>query len=178
MKEVFFMEAREPVCKYFKPAWKSFYMMFFLMILLIAAAVCAGIFIPSVKENPALSKWMWIAVAVIEVILFLTIAVKRAMMCLILRDDPQKPENQEIAYIVSHPLKPFSPDFRESIEIGLVNITDIRVRQTMMQTILNVGDVIITSSGTGKEEIQARNIPNPTEVRDEIQEHMGYYQHS
>lgn len=172
------METREAVYKYFKPAWKSFYKLFMLMILLIVIAACAGIFIPYVKENPALAKWIWIAVAVVDVILFLTVAVKRSTMCLILRDDPEKPAEQEIAYIVSHPLKPFSPDFRESIEIGLANIIDIKVRQTMMQTLLNVGDVIITSSGTGQAEIQARNIPDPAAVRDEIQVHARYYSHA
>jgi hypothetical protein len=103
------------------------------------------------------------------------IAVKRATMSLILRDNPSKAEDQEIAYIVSHPLRPFSSNFRESIEIGLANIIHIKVGQTMMQTLLNIGDVVITSSGTGHEEIQAKNVPSPQAVRDEIQIHARYY---
>ncbi len=169
------MEAKEPVYKYFRPAWRSFYASFLLIILLIVLAVCAGIFVPYVKENPFVSKLIWIAVAVIDVIIFLTIAIKRATMSLVLRDNPSKAEDQEIAYIVSHPLKPFSSDFRESIEIGLANIIHIKVEQTMMQMLLNIGKIVITSSGTGKEEINAMNIPNPQAVRDEIQIHARYY---
>ena len=169
------MEAREPVYKYFKPAWRSFYMSFALMIILIVLAVCAGMFVPYIKENAWASKIMWIAVAVIDVIIFLSITVKRATMSLVLRDNPSKAEDQEIAYIVSNPFRPFSSEFRESIEIGLANIIHIKIGQTMMQTMLNIGDVIITSSGTGHEEIQAKNIPAPQAVRDEIQIHARYY---
>ncbi|MBQ6112868.1 MAG: PH domain-containing protein, partial [Synergistaceae bacterium] len=66
-------------------------------------------------------------------------------------------------------------DFRESIEIGLANVVHTKVRQTMMQTILRIGDVVITSSGTGSEEIQAHNLPDPGAVRDEIQLHARKY---
>jgi hypothetical protein len=169
------MEAREPVYKYFKPAWRSFYLNFALMILLIVLAVCAEMFVPYLKEHAWISKLMWIVVAVVDILLFLMIAVKRATMSLILRDNPSKAEDQEIAYIVSHPLRPFSSNFRESIEIGLANIIHIKVGQTMMQTLLNIGDVVITSSGTGHEEIQAKNVPSPQAVRDEIQIHARYY---
>ena len=96
-------------------------------------------------------------------------------MSLILRDNPEKAEDQEIAFIECNPLKPFSTDFRKSIEIGLANIVHIEIKQTMMQTILNVGNIVITSSGTGMEEIQAPNIPNPQAVRDEIQVHASRY---
>ena len=65
--------------------------------------------------------------------------------------------------------------FRKSIEIGLANIVHIEIKQTMMQTILNVGNIVITSSGTGMEEIKAPNIPNPQAVRDEIQVHASRY---
>lgn len=169
------METREPVYKYFKPAWRSFYMNFALMILLIVLAVCAEMFVPYIKEHAWVSKLMWIVVAVVDIFIFLMIVVKRATMSLVLRDNPTKAEDQEIAYIVSHPLKPFSSEFRESIEIGLANIVHIKLGQTMMQTMLNIGDIVITSSGTGHEEIQAKNIPNPQAVRDEIQIHARYY---
>ncbi len=169
------MEAREPVYKNFKTAWRSFYKSFLLMLLIIVLAVCAVKFIPYVKENQFISKLILLVAAVIDVIIFLTVIVKRSTMALILRDNPSKPEDQEIAYIVSHPLKPFSSDFHESIEISLANIIHIKVRQTMMQTLLKVGDIVITSAGTGNEEIQAENIPNPQAVRDEIQVHVKYY---
>ena len=51
----------------------------------------------------------------------------------------------------------------------------MEIGQTMVQTILNIGDIIITSSGTGGEEIRATNIPSPYQVRDSIQEHARKY---
>ena len=167
-RKMFIMEA---VYKYYKPAWKSFYAMFLVMIALIAAA-CA---VNYVYAGASWLLWMWIAVAVIDVLLFMYIAVQRATMSLVLRDNPDKAEDQEVAFIKCHPLKPFSGAFRESIEIGLSNIVHIKVEQTMMQSLLNVGDIVITSSGTGSEEIHAHNIPKPQAVRDEIQIHARRY---
>ncbi|MBQ6972396.1 MAG: PH domain-containing protein [Synergistaceae bacterium] len=161
----------EAFCKTYKPAWKSFYKLLFLALLLLVLGGVANHFKPG---EPWL-KWMWIAVAAVEVLILLYIMAKRWTMSLILRDDPSKAENQEIAYIECNPLKPFSQDFRKSIEIGLANIVHIEIKQTMMQTILNIGNVVITSSGTGAEEIQAPNIPNPQAVRDEIQIHARQY---
>ena len=96
-------------------------------------------------------------------------------MSLILRDNPENPANQEVAFITCNPLKPLSSDFRKSVEIGLTNIMHIEVGQTAIQTMLGIGDVIITSSGTGGEEIRAHNIPSPYEVRDKIQVHARKY---
>ena len=118
---------------------------------------------------------MWIAVAIIDVCAFLYIVIKRATVSLILRDNPDKAEDQEVAFVTCNPLKPFSPNFRESIEIGLANIMHIKMGQTLMQTMLNIGDIIVTSSGTASEEIYAHNIPNPQAVRDEIQVHARKY---
>lgn len=164
----------EPVYKYYKPAWRSFYRLFMLIILLLILA-CVGSFIGPLKSGTRFFKWMWLAVILIDVLLFIYITIKRATMSLILRDNPSKAEDQEVAFVVCHPTKPFSSDFRESVEIGLANIVHIKVGQTMMQTLFNIGDVVITSSGTGTEEIQAKNIPDPQAVRDEIQIHARRY---
>lgn len=161
----------EAVYKYYKPAFRSFYKNFLVMLLL---AVLAGV-VHYFKAGATWLKWMWIAVAVIEVAIFLYIVIKRATISLILRDNPDKAEDQEVAFITCHPLKPFSSDFRESIEIGLANIMHIKMGQTLMQTMLNIGDIVVTSSGTAKEEIYAHNIPNPQAVRDEIQVHARKY---
>ena len=163
----------EPVYKYFKPAWKSFYKLFFLMLLVLILA-CVGSFWGPFTSGLKL-KLMWILAIVIDVVIFFYIFVKRVTMSLVLRDNPDKAEDQEVAFIVCHPLKPFSPNFRESIEIGLANIVHIKVGQNLMQTLLNVGDIFITSSGTAGEEIYAHNIPNPNAVRDEIQAHARKY---
>ena len=163
----------EPVYKYFKPAWKSFYKLLFLMLLILILAVVGSIWGP--LNSGAKLKWLWIAAIVVDVLIFLYIAVKRATMSLILKDNPDKAEDQEVAFVVLHPFKPLSPNFRESIEIGLPNIVHIKVGQNLMQTLLNIGDIVVTSSGTAVEEIKARNIPNPNAVRDEIQIHARKY---
>ena len=164
----------EPFYKTYKPAWKSFYKLLFLAILFIVLAGVANYF----KSGEAWLKWLWIAVAVVDVLIFLYIAAKRWTMSLILKDDPAKAEDQEISFVECNPLKPFSSDFRKSIEIGLSSIVHIEVKQSLMQTILRVGDVVIASSGTGKEEIYAPNIPDPQSVRDEIQLHANKYKKS
>ena len=164
----------EPVYKYYKPAWRSFYKLLFLMLLLIILAGVASFFGP-LKSGTKYFTLMWVVVAIVDVLIFLYVAVKRLTMSLVLRDNPDKAEDQEVAFIVCHPTKPFSSDFRQSIEIGLANIMHIKVGQTMMQTLLNIGDIIVTSSGTSTEEIFAPNIPNPQAVRDEIQIHARKY---
>ena len=164
----------EPVYKYYKPAWRSFYNYLLLMLLLIILAGAAS-FVGPMKSGTKYFAWMWIVVAVIDILLFVYVAIKRATMSLVLRDNPDKAEDQEVAFIVCHPTRPFSSDFRTSIEIGLANIMHIKVGQTMMQTLFNIGDIIVTSSGTATEEIFAHNIPNPQAVRDEIQVHARKY---
>ena len=157
----------EPFYNTYKPAWRSFYKLLFIAVLIL---ILAG----AVQHYSAGASWlkfMWIAALVIDLLIICYIAVQRATMSLILKDNPDKAEDQEVSFVVCHPLKPFSSDFRESVEIGLANIVHIKVGQTMMQTIMNIGDVIITSSGTGTEEIYAHNIPSPLKVRDEIQLH-------
>lgn len=161
----------ESLYKTYKPAWKSFYKLIFLALLITVLAGVANY----LKPGEAWLKWMWIAVVVIDILILLYICAKRWTMSLILRDNPEKAEDQEIAFIECNPLKPFSSDFRKSIEISLANIVHIEIKQTMMQTILNVGDIVITSSGTGMEEIKAPNIPAPQAVRDEIQVHASRY---
>ena len=164
MKEEFF-SIMEAVYKTYKPAWRSFYGAILLMILILVLAGVVHYF------KPDYAKWTWITAVAVDFVIFIWISVKRLTMSLILRDDPDKPENQEIAFVVNNPFKPFSSDFRQSIEIGLAEIVDIRVNQAMMQTLMNIGDVIITSSGTSGQEIFAHNIPDPLAVRDEIQKH-------
>ncbi len=161
----------EPVYKYYKSAWKSFYKIWFVMLLILVLACLASFYDPL---KPYL-KWIWIITAIIEVCLFLYMAIRRKTMQLILRDNPDKPEDQEVAFVMYNPLKPFSSDFNKSVEIGLSEIKHIEVGQTMMQTILGIGDLIVTSAGTGGEEIVAKNIPHPQAVRDEIQIHARRY---
>ena len=156
----------------YKTAWRSFYGLFSLMILILILACVGSIWGP--LNSGAKLKWMWIIVAVVDILIFLGIAVKRATMSLILKDDPERPENQEIEYVVCNPLKLFT-EFRVSKEIGLTKIADIDVKQNAIQTLLNIGDILISSPGTSEKEVRARNIPDPVSVRDEIQKHARKY---
>lgn len=159
----------EPFYKTYKPAMRSFYKLVFVALLIL---VLAGV-VHYLQAGASWLKWMWIVAVVVDVLIFLYISVQRATTSLILRDNPEKAEDQEIAFIKYHPLNPLN--FRESIEIGLSNIVHTKVDQSMMQAILKIGDIIIASSGTGMEEIKAYNIPNPDAVRDEIQVHARRY---
>ncbi len=161
----------EAVYKYYKPAWRSFYAKILLMLLLVVIGCAVNYYKPG--ENWL--KLMWIAIAVVDVLIFLHIAIQRSTMSLILRDNPSKPEDQEVAFIVCKPLKPFSSDFRRVVEISLRNIEHVEFVQNLFQTILRTGDVIVTSSGTSGQEIRAKDIPNPQAVCDEIEIHAHKY---
>ena len=156
----------------YRTAWRSFYGLFTLMILILILAAVASIWGP--LNSGAKLKWVWIIALVVDVFIFLGIALKRVTMKLVLKDDPDRPENQEVEYVECHPLKLFT-EFRVSKEIGLTKIADIDVKQNALQTILNIGDIAISSPGTSEKEVKARNIPNPREVRDEIQKHARKY---
>ena len=153
----------------YRTAWRSFYGLFSLMALILILAVIGSTFVSGAKL-----KWMWIVVVIAEVFIFFGIFLKRMTMKLILKDDPDRPENQEVEYVECHPLKLFTR-FRVSKEIGLTKIADIDVSQNFIQTILNIGDIAISSPGTSEKEVKASNIPNPREVRDEIQKHSRKY---
>ena len=161
----------EPLYKTYKPAVKGFYKLWLLALLLLVLAGVVNYF----KPGESWLKWVWIAVVVVDVLIVLYIYAKRWTISLTLKDNPSKPDDQEVSFSECNPCKPFSSDFRKSIEIGLSNIEHIEIKQTMMQTILRIGDIVIASSGTGREEIQAPNIPNPDKVRDEIQVHASNY---
>ena len=136
----------------YKPAWKSFYRHIALMVLIFAVAIAITIW------APLGGKWkglMWAVAAVAMVVIFLSMAVKRISSVLIVRDE-------EIAY-ENGLLK------RKSTEIGLTSIRTVLVDQTLVQRILNIGDLSIASSGTEAYEVQIKNMPAPYAIRDDIQ---------
>ena len=157
----------------YRTAWRSFYGLFSLMLLILILAIAGSIWGGSLVSGAKL-KWMWIIVVVAEILIFLGIALKRLTTKLVLKDDPDRPENQEVEYFECHPLKLFT-EFRISKEIGLTKIADIDVKQNAIQTLLNIGDVAISSPGTSEKEVKAHNIPDPRAVRDEIQKHARKY---
>ena len=155
----------------YKPAWRSYYKDFAIMLLVLIVCGVVHYF----NASASWLKWLWVCGGTADVLLFIYVCLRRATVSLILRDNPDSPANQEVAFTECNPLKPWSIDFRKSIEIGLSNIIHIEVGQNLMQTILGIGDIIITSSGTGGEEITAKDIPSPANVRDTIQEHARKY---
>ncbi len=161
----------EPLYKTYKPAKRGFFKLWFLAIILLVLAGVANYF----KPGESWLKWVWIAACVADILIVLYIFAKRWTISLTLKDNPSKPDDQEVSFSECNPCKPFSSDFKKSIEIGLANIEHIEIKQTMMQALLNIGDIVIASSGTGREEIQAPSIPNPQAVRDEIQLHASNY---
>jgi uncharacterized membrane protein YdbT with pleckstrin-like domain len=58
---------------------------------------------------------------------------------------------------------------RHSVEIGTPNIRTIQVNQSVMQRILDVGNLLIGSSATKDYEISVSGLPKPYAVRDLIQ---------
>ena len=54
------------------------------------------------------------------------------------------------------------------IEIGMRSIRTVQVTQRIMQRLLNVGDITITSSGTDNYEIRIPNMPSLHDVRNQI----------
>ena len=136
----------------YKPAWMSFYRHIALMVLIFAAAIALTIW------APIGGKWlglMWAVAVAAMVVIFLSMAVKRISSVLIVR-------NEEIAY-ENGLLK------RKSTEIGLTSIRTVLVDQTLVQRILNIGDISIASSGTEAYEVQIKDMPAPYAIRDDIQ---------
>ncbi len=171
-EEIFFIMEQNEKRMVYRSAWRSFYGLFSLMLLVLILACACTIWGPF--NEGAKLKWVWIIAIVVDIFIFLCIALKRMTMRLILKDDPDRPEHQEVEYILCNPLKLFT-EFKVSKEVGLAKIADIDVKQNFMQAILDLGDIAISSPGTSEKEINAKNIPNPKEVRDEIQKHARKY---
>lgn len=140
--------------KPYRPAWRSFFYPHMVLMALIFIATCVGSF----KLDMGLKDLaiLWLAMAVVCLLIFLHMAVKRYSSSLEIRHD-------EVAFETGI-LK------RNSTEIGFEDIRTVNVSQTLLQRVLNLGNISIASSGTSGYEILVKNMPNPNEVRDEIQE--------
>ena len=132
----------------FKPAWRSFYWHFFTMIVCLAAAS-----IISVKWLPAeYQKWLWIVFAAAVAYTVCNMAYKRNSVLLMVKPDKISLERGIMG--------------RQSIEIATRNIRTIQVNQSIVQRMLNVGDIRVASSGTDAYEISVYNMPSPHEIRE------------
>ncbi|MCR5346445.1 MAG: PH domain-containing protein [Fretibacterium sp.] len=143
-------EVKKEIC--YKPAWRSFYRHIGLMILICAVALALTIWAPLGGKVKGI---LWAVAVAAMVVIFLCMAVKRISSVLIVRED-------EVAY-ENGILK------RKSTEIGLTSIRTVLVDQTLVQRILNIGDISIASSGTEAYEVQIKNMPSPYAIRDDIQ---------
>ena len=135
----------------FKPAWRGFYRHFFVMVVCLAV-----VSVISAKWWPAgYQKWLWLLFVGTTAYIACNMAYKRNNLLLIVRPDGIALERGIIG--------------RQSIEINTRNIRTIKVNQSIMQRILNVGDILVASSGTDEYEISARNMPSPHDIRQVIQ---------
>ena len=138
--------------KIYRPAWRSFFYPDILLMIIIFVVAC----IIGWKVNMGGKGWILALIVLIAfVVLFMRMFIKRISSYLIVRRD-------EVAFergILN----------RKSTEIGYEDIRTVDVTQTLIQRIFNLGHISIASSGTGGYEIFAKNMPNPNEIRDEIQ---------
>jgi len=135
----------------FKPAWRSYYRHFFVMV-----ACFVAVLVISIKWLPdGFQKWLWLLFLTAVAYIACNMAYKRNSVLLIVRPDGIALERGIIG--------------RQSIEISMRNIRTIQVNQSVMQRILNVGAVCVASSGTEGYEISALNMPSPHEIRQVIQ---------
>ena len=135
----------------FKPAWRGFYRHFFAMI---ACLIVASII--SVKWFPAgYQKWLWLVFVVVVAYIACDMAYRRNSVLLVVRPDEIALERGVIG--------------RQSIEISMRSIRTIKVNQSVMQRLLNVGDIRVASSGTDEYEISAFNMLNPHGIKEAMQ---------
>jgi uncharacterized membrane protein YdbT with pleckstrin-like domain len=133
----------------FRPAWRSFYWHITGIVLCLAAAAWgiyryAGFW----KE---ITGFFFVAAAGLAV----HMTFRRFGVALLVKPEEISLERGMIG--------------RHSIEISTPNIRTIQVNQSVMQRILNVGNLLIGSSATKDYEISVSSLPNPYAIRDMIQ---------
>lgn len=148
------MSVENKETKTYRPAWRSFFYPHIVVMVLIFLVACVASFKLSMGGKNLLI--LWLAVAVALLLIFLHMAVKRVGSFLVVRRD-------EVAFETGI-LK------RNSTEIGFEDIRTVNVSQTLLQRVFNLGNLSIASSGTSDYEILVKNMPNPNEIRDEIQD--------
>ena len=129
----------------FRPAWKGLYRDYFVMIAFFVAVTVMSVYF-------GFHKWLWHALMAAIFYIACIAIYKRNSILLIVNSDKITLERGIMA--------------RQSIEISTRNIRTIQVNQSIMQRLLNVGDICVASSGTDVYEITAPAMPNPKEIRD------------
>jgi uncharacterized membrane protein YdbT with pleckstrin-like domain len=133
----------------FRPPWRSFY---WHIIAIVAVLV---LFIAAVNRGWVGRGVVSIAFLLVLVLVILDVLRRRFRIMLIVKNDEVALENGFIG--------------RHSVEISSMDINTIEVRQSIMQRVLNVGDIRIASAGTSGYEITAPGLAAPYDIRNEIQ---------
>ena len=136
------------------PSMRGSYKCMFTIVALFVVALLLS-FVKSVETEHKYLLGVWILWIVISAALLLYMKIKTIGVHL---------------YVKPHEVEYFKGIFDDkSIEIKYRDFRMIEVNRTFVQKLLNIGDLLIASSGTGGKEIIARNMPNPRAIRDEIQ---------
>lgn len=136
------------------PAMRSSYKCMLTIVVLFVVALLLS-FVKSIETEHKYLLGVWILWIIISTALVIYMKLKTIGAHLYVRPE-------EVAYdtgILS----------LKSVEISYKNLRTVIVTQTLMQRILNLGNISIASSGTDGMEIIAPNMPNPYAIRDEIQ---------
>ena len=138
----------------FKPAWRSFY---WHILAMIACLVVVALVSAKANLSPGYQKGLWIFFCVFIVCAAGDMMIRRMKVMLIVKPDEIALELGLVG--------------RHSVEISTKNIRTIQVKQSVMQRLLNVGDILVASAGTDNYEIYAGNMPDPHTIRNLMQVH-------
>jgi membrane protein YdbS with pleckstrin-like domain len=135
--------------KNFRPAWKGFYWHMTGIVVCLAAIVAGWV------KYPETGKTITIVFLVLAAAAAVHMVFKRFGVALLVKPEEISLERGLIG--------------RHSVEISTANIRTIEVNQSVMQRLLNVGDLLIGSSATSGYEISVKNLADPYAARDLIQ---------
>jgi uncharacterized membrane protein YdbT with pleckstrin-like domain len=133
----------------FRPVWRSFYGH------IAAMAVCLVIVVFASVKVQGYWKEMWLFFLAVVFIIAVHMLYKRVSVILIVKPDEVAVEQGFIK--------------RSSVEISIRSIRTIQVTLSIIQRILNIGDIHVASSGTDDYEISVSNMPDPYAIRNNIQ---------
>ena len=135
---------KETVVQELRPAWRNFMEWWLLFVILAALTVFLCV-------RYATPYWT----VLVSLLPLLVAYVKRMSIEVVIKREEVSMDQGLVS--------------KRSVEIGMKEIRSIQVKQTMLQRILGVGDLLVDSSGTDEYEIIVGGIERPKEVRDTIQ---------
>jgi uncharacterized membrane protein YdbT with pleckstrin-like domain len=142
-------EKKKKGTQIFRPAWRSFYWHMAGIVLCFVAIVWGTAHYP--EHWKAITGLFFIVAAALAV----HTAFRRLGVALLVKPEEVSLDQGFIG--------------RHSVEISTSNIRTIQVSQSIMQRILDLGNLRIGSAATNDYEICVNNLPNPYVIRDLIQ---------